>query len=106
MGGVASLSLAENRPKPIKSEFASYHWRNYKHIHIRGCTLAWLKILELFKDRKSVILGAWVAPGALETLQKGGGRSPPPFARVSGASGAAQTPKMTDLRPLNIFKNG
>ena len=62
----------------------------------------WLdkQILDFFKDWKSVILGVWMAPGALETLQKGGGRSPPPFARVSGAPGAAQTPKMTDFQSL------
>ena len=29
---------------------------------------------------------------------------PPPFARVSGAPGAAQTPKMIDLRPFNNSK--
>ena len=45
--------------------------------------IAWLHFglvifLEFVKDWKSVILGVWVAPGALETLQKGGGRSPPP----------------------------
>ncbi len=51
-------------------------------------------------DRASAIFGVWVAPGALETIQKRGGRSPPPFARVSGAPGAAQTPKMTDFQYL------
>ncbi len=56
------------------------------------------KTLEFVKDWKSAILGVWVAPGSWETLQKGGGRSPPPFARVSGAPGAAQTPKMTDFQ--------
>ncbi len=38
------------------------------------------------------------------TLPKGGGLRPPPFARVSGAPGAAQTPKMTDFRPLQKLK--
>ena len=50
------------------------------------------------RGRKSVILGVWAAPGAPETLPKGGGLRPPPFGRVSGAPGAAQTPKMADLR--------
>ncbi len=31
------------------------------------------------KDWKSVSFGVWVAPGALETLAKGGGLRPPPF---------------------------
>ena len=39
---------------------------------------------QFVEDRKSVILGVWAAPGAPETLPKGGGRSPPPFARVFG----------------------
>ena len=45
-----------------------------------------------------------MAPGALETLQKGGGRGPPPFARVSGAPGAAQPPKISELRHLTNLK--
>ena len=63
-------------------------------------TLDGYKVLELVKDRKSVILAVWAAPGAPESLAKGKGRSPPPFGRVSGAPGAAQTPKMTDFRSL------
>ena len=43
-----------------------------------------------FKDRKSVILEVWAAPGALEALPKGGGLRPLPFARVSGAPGARE----------------
>ncbi len=70
-------------------------------IRIRGCTLDGYKNLQLCKDLKSVILEIWAAPGAPDTLAKGGGRSPPPFGRVSGAPGAAQTPNMTDFRPLN-----
>ncbi len=62
-------------------------------MHLRGCTLAWNKIIE-------AIFGVWAAPGARETLQKGGGRSPPPFARVSGAPGAGQTPNMNDFESL------
>ncbi len=46
------------------------------------------------------MLGVWAAPGAPETLAKGGVRGPPPFGRASGAPGAAQTPKMTDFRSL------
>jgi hypothetical protein len=49
------------------------------------------------KDRRSVILTVWV-------LAKEGGRSPPPFGTISGAPGAAQTPKMTDFRPLTNLK--
>ena len=67
----------------------------------RGCTLDGYKILELLKGRRSIILGVWAAPGAPETLPKGGGLRPPPFARVPGAPGApraAQTPNVTDFR--------
>ncbi len=41
----------------------------------------WLgsEILEFFKDWTSFILGVWAAPGAPETLAKGGGLRPPPF---------------------------
>jgi hypothetical protein len=45
-------------------------------------------------------LRGWAAPG---TLPKGGGFRPPPFARFSGAPGAAQTPKMTDFRLFTNF---
>ncbi len=45
------------------------------------------------KGRKLVIFGVWAAPGAQETLPTGGGLRPSPFGRVSGAPGAAQTPK-------------
>ena len=43
----------------------------------------------------------WEAPGAPETLQKGGGEAPRPNEIATEAPGAAQTPKMTDLRSLN-----
>ncbi len=36
-------------------------------------------VLEFAKDGKSVILGVWAAPGALETLAKGWVASPPTF---------------------------
>ncbi len=61
--------------------------------NIRGCTVGGNS--KLFKGRKSGGLGS---PGGPETLPKGGGASPPTFARVSGAPGAAQTPKMTDWK--------
>ncbi len=58
-------------------------------------------VFHLFKDRQSAILGVWPAPGAPDTLPKGGGVLSPPFGRVYRAPGAAQTPKMTDFRSLN-----
>ncbi len=68
----------------------------------------WLgeKDLEFVKDGKSVILAVWVASGALETLQKGGGAKPPTFLKGLRVPGAAQTPKMSDLQSLVflIFK--
>ena len=67
---------------------------------LRGCTLG--KKFKFVKGPKSVIWGVWAAPGAPETFPKGGGLRPPPFARVSGAIGAAQTPKMTDFRSLKF----
>jgi hypothetical protein len=42
-----------------------------------GCTLG--VNFMCFKGRKSVILGVGAAPGAPETLPKGGGLRPPPF---------------------------
>jgi len=47
-----------------------------------------------------VILGVWGAPGAPETLQKGGGVAPGPSEMATEAPEAAQSPKRTDLRPL------
>ena len=66
--------------------------------------MGWGGNLKFVNGRKSVILGVWAAPGAPETLPKGGGRSPPPFWRVYKAPGATQTPKMADLRPLKKVK--
>ncbi len=59
---------------------------------------------QFFKDRNSVILGVWAAPGAPETLAKGGGLRPPPFARVSKSPGATQTLKITDFQSLIGFR--
>jgi hypothetical protein len=49
-------------------------------------------------------LELWAAPGAPETIAKGGGRSPPPSGMVSRAPEAAQTPQMADLRSYKIEK--
>ncbi len=64
----------------------------------RCCTLG--GFFKSLKGRRSVILGVWATPGY--TLPNGGGRSPPLFARVSWAPGAAQTFNMTDFRSLNV----
>ena len=45
-------------------------------------------------------MSVWAAPGARETIPEGGGRSPSPFGRVSGAPGLAQTPKMMKFSRL------
>jgi hypothetical protein len=58
----------------------------------------------LIKDRRSVILGVWAAPGAPEPLPKGGGLRPPPLAGVSEAPKAAQSPKITDFLSLQCFR--
>ena len=64
----------------------------------------WHGNFKLFKDRASAIFGVWAAPGAPETLPKGGGPRSPPFGRVSRAPGVAQTSKMTDFRSLKILE--
>jgi len=43
-------------------------------------------------------LGGWAAPGGRDTFQKGGGLRRPSFWKVSRPPGAAQTPKIYDLR--------
>jgi hypothetical protein len=59
----------------------------------RGCTLALLNILEFVKDWESVILGVWVAPGAFETLQQGGGEAPHLLQGSPGRPGLPRPPK-------------
>ena len=51
-------------------------------------------------SRRSSIFGVWAAPGGRETFQKGGGRSPPSFWKVSRPPGTAQTPKIDDFRSV------
>jgi len=51
-----------------------------------------------------VILVVWEAPGAPETLQKGGGEAPRPSEMATEAPGAAQTPKVTYFQSLKNFK--
>ncbi len=58
-----------------------------------GCLWLGPKFRKKSKDCKSVMFRVWAAPGARETRQKGGGRSRPPFWRLSKAPGAAQSPK-------------
>ena len=55
---------------------------------------------DFLTDRKSSIWWVWAAPGGRETLQKGGGFRPPLFWKVSRPPGAAQTPKIDDLRSV------
>ena len=43
------------------------------------------------------MLGLWTAPGAPETIPKGGALRAPPFGVVSGVPGAGQTPNIDDL---------
>jgi hypothetical protein len=54
--------------------------------------------LKFVEGRKSVIFGVWSAPGAPETVPKGGGLRPPPFVRVSGALGK-QAPPLVPIVP-------
>jgi hypothetical protein len=94
---------AENQRKTTKHLKHRHKLRDtaptWEGFGIKATTVSWLHF-----DEKSAILGVWVAPGAPEILAKGRGRSPPPFGRVSRAPGAAQTPKMTDFRPLQHLK--
>ena len=57
-------------------------------------------IYDFLTDRKSSILGVWAAPGGRDSFQKDGGLRPPPFCKVSRPPGAAQTPKIDDLRSV------
>ncbi len=43
------------------------------------------------------LFAVWTAPGAPETTPKEGGRSAPPFGKVSGAPGAVQTCKFDNV---------
>ncbi len=63
----------------------------------------WHGNFKLFKDRKSVIFGVKAAPGAPETLPKGGVLHPPPFERVSRAPGAAQAPQNDRFLIFKMF---
>ena len=47
-----------------------------------------------------------MAPGSLETVQTGEALRPSPFQRVFGALGAAQLPKMTDLKEAHRGADG
>ena len=61
----------------------------------------WFLMHDFLTDRKSSILGVWAPPGGRENLPKGGrGRSPLSFWKVSRPPGAAQTPKIDDLRSV------
>jgi hypothetical protein len=67
---------------------------------LRGCTLAWSKIIK--KNKRRIVNRPFCgsAPGARETLQQGGGRRPPPCWRVSKAPGPARPQKHTQqIRP-------
>jgi hypothetical protein len=57
-----------------------------------GCTLDGYKILKFVKDRGSVIFGVWAA--------KRWGAKPPTVWKGLPGPRAAQTPKMSDFRPL------
>ena len=63
-----------------------------------------LKIYNLLKGLKLVILVVWGAPGAPETLQKGEGKARRPSEMATEAPGTAQTPKTTDFRSSTNFK--
>ncbi len=75
--------------------------RNVRHV-------AWLYFgweFCFFMGRKSVILGVWAAPGAPETLPKGGGLRPPPFARVSKGPRGRPDPQNDRFPTLKTFSN-
>ena len=55
---------------------------------------------DFLADRKSSILGFWAAPGGRETFQKRWGAKPPTFLEGSRPPGAAQIPKIDDLRSV------
>ncbi len=95
-------------PTPAWAITKSYCWRRLTRSFRMPTDVAalWMavKFVLFFEDRKSGIFGVWAALGARETIPKGGGRSPPPFGRASGAPGVAQAPKVTDFRSLTTCK--
>ncbi len=64
----------------------------------RGCTLG--ENLKFVKGRKSVILRVWAAPGASETLPKGGGLRPQLLEGSPGPPGPPRPSQMNDFRSL------
>ena len=73
---------------------------------IRCAAPLWMAIksknVSRIKNRHFGGLGGPRGPG---DPAKGGGRSPPPFGRVSGAPGAARTPQMTPSTKLTMKPN-
>ncbi len=67
--------------------------------YLRGCTLGGK--FQVFKGRRSVILGVWAAPGARGTIPLGGGVRPPPFGRGSRPPRARPDPQ-NDRFPILI----
>ncbi len=118
--GVLGPSLAGNRPKTdpkISGQIAFRYPEGHRGGLLQGlvvcspviqptCSLCRrltdkppLRVNIIMKNYcKSSILGVETAPGAPETIQKGGGRRPLPFGMVLGAPGAVQTPKIDDIR--------
>jgi hypothetical protein len=60
---------------------------------------------DLLRVRNRSFWGSGRPRGPRRPLQKVGGEALFPFARVCGAPGAAQTPEMTDFRPLENSKS-
>ncbi len=73
----ANMKAKRAGADPKATDTAPYEFTVVSRV-IRGCTLGGYKMDQFFKDRKSVILEVWAAPGAPETLPQGGGLSPPP----------------------------
>ena len=90
---------ADRQPQPgAISEVPRF--RALRHDAKRRLSTPGFLIYDFLTDRKSSIWGVLAAPGGRETLQKGWGRSPPPFWKVSRPPGAAQTPKIDDFRSV------
>ncbi len=84
---VSSPTSRTVAPKPtgFESQMTPLYRPRQGLSHPHGCTLG--GNFQFFKDRKSVILGVWAAPGARQTIPLGGGPGGAPEGPRNGPGG-------------------